>query len=92
MKLRVFSIISASILVICATYTIVGSFCTYNGIWQTLFVILSNPFVSGVIYTVCLLFIVFDVQITISKKMIKKDFRCNEIMEDAYEAIINYKI
>ena len=90
-KLRLFSVLSVVILIACASFTIVSNFVQYNEFWGMLSIILSNPFVSGILYTIGLIFVVFDFQITASKRHIKKDFRCNEILDDSYEEVLHYK-
>lgn len=90
-RLRIGTLISTILLVLCAIFTILSNFVEFSGFWKILAIILSNPFISGVLYTIGLIFIVFDFQITAGKKHIKKDFRCNEILDDSFEEILRYK-
>ena len=59
-RLRIGSLISTILLVLCAVFTVLSNFVEFNGFWKILVIILSNPFISGVLYTVGLVFIVFD--------------------------------
>lgn len=88
--LRICSIISIVVLFAFLTLTIVGIFVDSQPI-ASISAILSNPYLSGIVCTICLIFIVFDSQIVISKKRINKDYRCNEVMEGIYDAIVDYR-
>jgi uncharacterized membrane protein len=71
-KLAIISII----ILICCIITGISVFYDIDCKWILLIIgTLSNPYISGIIYTLGLIFIVFYFQVEISKKRIKKDFR-----------------
>ena len=76
------------LILLCAVITISCELSDVEKQQGYLYRILSNPYVSGVIYTVGLLYIVYAFQITVSKRRIKHDFRCNEVMEDIDDSIV----
>lgn len=87
---RIIAIVVVIVLLSCAAYTfVVDCFDTDNqNAW--VYIILTNPYVSGIIYTLGLLYIVYAIQIYRSKRRIKRDFRCNEVMEDVDHSISEF--
>ena len=89
-KTRIIAIVVVIVLLSSAAYTfVVDCFDTDNqNVWE--YIILTNPYVSGIIYTLGLLYIVYAIQIDRSKRRIKRDFRCNEVMEDVDHSISEF--
>lgn len=63
-----------------ANYSIINLLCT----------ILGNSYVWGVIGSIIAVVIIYFAQVKYSKRMLKKDFRCNEIIQDICSAIESY--
>lgn len=87
--LAVSTILSLVIISGCTILSIIGSISELNEPLHTINSIISNPYISGLIYSIGLIFVVFSVQIIISKRKIKHDFRCAEIMEDLFDGIFS---
>jgi len=83
-RTNLIAIMLALLLIILAVITIISDLLEQRNVWVC---ILTNPYVSGVIYTAAMLYIVYAIQIAEGKRMIKRDFRCNEILSD-----VNYSI
>lgn len=64
-----------------------GSGISYSKIFQLAILILTNTYVSGVLCSLLAVCIIYIIQVRYSKRMLKKDFRCNEVMEEIYIAI-----
>ncbi len=90
-RTRILSTVFVMILSACTIYTIVAGSLDANNQNAWLYRILMNPFVSGIIYTVSLLYVVYAIQIDRSKRKIKLDFRCNEVMDDVDHSISVFK-
>ena len=52
--------------------------------------IITNTYFSGVLCSVLSVLIIYKIQVKYSKRMIKKDVRCNEIIEGVYKGIESY--
>lgn len=52
--------------------------------------IISNTYFSSIICSVLSVVLIYIIQVQYSKKMLKKDFRCNEIIQDIFSGIENY--
>lgn len=52
--------------------------------------LITNTYFSGVLCSVLSVLIIYKIQVEYSKRMIKKDVRCNEIIEDVYNGIESY--
>ena len=51
---------------------------------------MKNSYVSSILCSILAVLIIYITQVYHSKKMLKKDFRCNEIIEDVYDGIEIY--
>lgn len=80
-KTGVVAILFLWIVLFCAIYTIIVGLDVENQ-KSLLYMVLSNPYISGIIYTISLLYIVYAFQIYVSKSRIKLDFCCSEVMMD----------
>ena len=60
--------------------------CT-NPFSETQLAIILNTYISGISCSIIAVIVIYFVQIKYSKWMIKKDFRCNEIMMDISNGI-----
>lgn len=49
--------------------------------------IVRNTYISSVLCSIIAVIMIYIVQVQYSKRMLKKDFRCNEIIEDLYRNI-----
>lgn len=52
--------------------------------------LITNTYFSGVLCSVLSVLIIYKIQVEYSKRMIKKDVRCNEIINDVYNSIESY--
>ncbi len=52
--------------------------------------IVKNTYFSGIMCSALAVVIIYVIQVRYSKHMLKKDFRCNEIIEGIYNGIENY--
>lgn len=52
--------------------------------------IINNSYVCSFLCSIFAVFVIYIAQVRYSKKMLKKDFRCNEIIEDLYHGIEEY--
>lgn len=70
----------------------VGVFTGFNlnAVFMTIISILQNTYVSSVLCSVFTVLIIYFAQVQYSKTMLKKDFRCNEIIQDIYSGIQSY--
>ena len=59
-------------------------------LFKALGFIIKNSFVEGILCSILAVLIIYFMQVYHSKKKIKKDFRCNEIISDVYSGIEEY--
>ena len=59
-------------------------------VFKTIVSIMKNSYVSSILCSILAVLIIYITQVYHSKKMLKKDFRCNEIIEDVYDGIEIY--
>ena len=59
-------------------------------VFKTIVSIMKNSYVSSILCSISAVLIIYITQVYHSKKMLKKDFRCNEIIEDVYDGIEIY--
>ncbi len=69
---------------------IVFTYSNSNIIFDFVTSLFSNTYFSGTLCSILAVIIIYLVQVKYSKKMLKKDFRCNEIMQDIFLGINNY--
>ena len=82
----------ASIITYILFFNIKNKVFTYsnsNIIFDFVTSLFSNTYFSGTLCSILTVIIIYLVQVKYSKK-VKKDFRCNEIMQDIFLRINNY--
>lgn len=89
-KTRITAIVVILVLLSCAAYSFTVDYFDTDNQKAWVYIILTNPYVSGIVYTLGLLYIVYAIQIDRSKRRIKRDFRCNEVMEDVDHSISEF--
>lgn len=52
--------------------------------------VMKNTYVSGILCSILAVLCIYVIQVRYSKSMLKKDFRCNEIIQDIYDGIETY--
>lgn len=52
--------------------------------------IFANTYISGILCSILAVIIIYIIQVHYSKRMLKKDVRCNEVIEDIYDGIERY--
>ena len=82
-KIRFLSITAGIVLLTLITFSLLGSLVNDKPVWlSTLASIISNQYISSIIVASGTIFIFLDIQISLAKKGIKSDFRCQEILSD----------
>ena len=74
---------------ICLKLNILQEIANYS-VMKLLYAILGNSYFSGVFCSVVAVIVIYFAQIKYSKRMLKKDFRCNEVIQDIFFAIETY--
>lgn len=78
-----------NLILICLKLHILQNIANYS-IINLLRAILTNTYFSGVCCSVIAVIVIYFAQVKYSKRMLKKDFRCNEVIQDIYTAIETY--
>lgn len=70
----------------------IGVFSELNSnVWiKRILYFIEDSWCSGVLCSIIAVIVIYFVQVQYSKRMLKKDFRCNEIIQDVYEGIEKY--
>lgn len=63
---------------------------TTNILFNIIESVMKNTYFSGIMCSVLAVVIIYTIQVRYSKRMLKKDFRCNEIIEEIYDGIERY--
>lgn len=84
------SIISIVLLLVIANNIGVFDNLTKCTVWIWLDKVFTNTYVASTLCSIIAVIIIYILQVSYSKRMLKKDFRCNEIIEDVYYCIELY--
>lgn len=69
-----------------------GIFSDLNiyGLFSVIERIINNTYFSSIMCSIIAVVLIYIIQVQYSKKMLKKDFRCNEIIQEVFNGIENY--
>ena len=60
-------------------------------VWiESILSVINNSYFSGVLCSIIAVIVIYFFQVQYSKRMLKKDVRCNEIIQDVYDGIEKY--
>lgn len=57
---------------------------------ESILSVINNSYFSGVLCSIIAVIVIYFFQVQYSKRMLKKDVRCNEIIQDVYDGIEKY--
>jgi membrane protein insertase Oxa1/YidC/SpoIIIJ len=58
-------------------------------VWiESILSVINNSYFSGVLCSIIAVIVIYFFQVQYSKRMLKKDVRCNEIIQDVYDGFI----
>lgn len=86
-------VISSICLILLITIAVkIGVFSKLTScVWiEKLLSIINNSYFSSIICSIIAVIVIYFFQVWYSKRMLKKDFRCNEIIQDVYDGIELY--
>lgn len=66
------------------------SIFSIDAMLSTIILVIQNTYFSSIVCSIIAVLIIYFAQVSYSKKMLKKDFRCNEIIEVLYSGIELY--
>ena len=90
---QVMFVISSICLILLITIAVkIGVFSELTScVWiESILSVINNSYFSGVLCSIIAVIVIYFFQVQYSKRMLKKDFRCNEIIQDVYDGIEKY--
>ena len=90
---QVMFVISSICLILLITIAVkIGVFSELTScVWiESILSIINNSYFSGVLCSIIAVIVIYFFQVQYSKRMLKKDVRCNEIIQDVYDGIEKY--
>lgn len=86
-------VISSICLILLITIAVkIGVFSELTScVWiESILSVINNSYFSGVLCSIIAVIVIYFFQVQYSKRMLKKDVRCNEIIQDVYDGIEKY--
>lgn len=77
------------LIIITVKIGVFSEFTSYIG-FEKILSIFNNSYFSSVVCSIISVIVIYFFQIQYSKRKLKKDLRCNEIIQDIYDGIENY--
>lgn len=90
---QVMFVISSICLILLITIAVkIGVFSELTScVWiESILSVINNSYFSGVLCSIIAVIVIYFFQVQYSKRMLKKDVRCNEIIQDVYDGIEKY--
>jgi len=90
---QVMFVISSICLILLITIAVkIGVFSELTScVWiESILSVINNSYFSGVLCSIIAVIVIYFFQVQYSKRMLKKDVRCNEIIQDVYDSIEKY--